>query len=74
LTTQSATARLKTLLDILQDADLAPTPQVVIAVAELQRDSQSLMGQWQAIQQDIAALNKELQAAGLLPIIVAEPQ
>jgi len=65
LTTQSATARLRTLFGILQDVDLAPTPQAIVAIAELQKDAQLLLGQWRAIQQDVAALNKELQATGL---------
>jgi hypothetical protein len=69
LTTQSATARLRTLFGILQDVDLAPTPQAVVAVAELQKDAQLLMTQWQAIQsQDVPALNKELRAVNLPPI------
>ncbi len=61
LTTQSATARLKTLFGILQDVDLAPTPQVVAAVAELQKDAQVLMGQWQAMQQEVSKLNDRQQ-------------
>lgn len=69
LTTQSATAKLRTLFAIIQSVDLAPTPQVVAALAQLQTESQMLMTQWQAIRsQDISGLNKELQAAGLPPI------
>jgi photosystem II stability/assembly factor-like uncharacterized protein len=58
LTTQSALTRLKTLFGILQDVDLAPTPQAVLAIVALQKDSQTLMTQWKAIEQDFAALNR----------------
>jgi photosystem II stability/assembly factor-like uncharacterized protein len=75
LTTQSATAKLRTLFSVIQDVDAAPTPQVVAAVVELQTDAQYLMTRWQAIKsQDISALNKELQAAGLAPINVDGPK
>ncbi|MEP6570346.1 MAG: glycoside hydrolase [Acidobacteriota bacterium] len=58
--------RVKTLFDLIQDVDLAPTPQVVAAIPDVLKDSRSLQESWQAIKsQDIAALNVELRAAGL---------
>ena len=69
LTIQSATAKLRTLFSIIQSADVAPAPGVVIAVQELQKDAQLLTTQWQAIRsQDIPTLNQELRAAGLTPV------
>jgi photosystem II stability/assembly factor-like uncharacterized protein len=75
LTTQSAKARLRTLFGMIQGVDMAPTPQVVAAVAALQTDVESLMTQWQAIRsQDISALNRELQGTSLPPINVEGPK
>jgi photosystem II stability/assembly factor-like uncharacterized protein len=69
LTIPTATGNLRTLFSIIQDVDVAPTPRVVAAVGEFQKDAQSLMTQWVAIRsQDLAALNQELRSAGLLPI------
>jgi hypothetical protein len=71
LTTQSATAKLRTLFSIIQDVDVAPTPQVAAAVAASQTETKLLMTKWQAIRsQDISALNQQLRAAGLPPINV----
>jgi hypothetical protein len=54
---------------LIEDVDLAPTPQAAAAVPEVLRDSKSLQESWQAIKsQDIPALNQELRAAGL-PVI-----
>ena len=58
--------RLRTLFGLIQDVDLAPTPRVVAAVNELQRESRTLAERWRAIEsQDIPALNRQLQAVGL---------
>jgi photosystem II stability/assembly factor-like uncharacterized protein len=67
-------ARLQTLFNVIQDVDRAPTAQVAAAVAELQRESNSLRERWRAIEsQDIPALNQQLQAAGLPKVEVKEP-
>jgi photosystem II stability/assembly factor-like uncharacterized protein len=66
-------SRLQTLFDVIQDVDRAPTAQVAAAVALLQRESNSLLERWRAIEaQDIPALNKELQAAGIPKLEVKE--
>ncbi|MDQ1639324.1 MAG: hypothetical protein QOF62_2663 [Pyrinomonadaceae bacterium] len=73
LTALSALARLKALFGILQEVDAAPTPQVVVAVTQLQTDAQSLRTRWQALTtQDIVTLNQQLRAAGLAPINLEE--
>ncbi|MCU1267600.1 MAG: hypothetical protein JWM21_3918 [Acidobacteria bacterium] len=75
LSLQSTTAKLRTLLNMLQDVDVAPTPQLTTAVAELQTDAQMLVTRWQAIKsQDVPALNQELRASGLAAITLAEPK
>jgi photosystem II stability/assembly factor-like uncharacterized protein len=66
-------AKLQTLFNVIQDVDVAPTTQVAAAVVELQRESNSLLERWRAIEaQDIPALNKELQAAGLPKVEMKE--
>jgi len=73
LTIRSATAKLTTLFSVMQDVDAAPTPSVVLAVAQLQTDGQLLMTQWQAIKsQDVPAMNQVLRAAGF-PQLSVEP-
>ena len=65
-TIRNATAKVTTLFSVLQDADVAPAPSVVIAVAQLQTETQLLMTQWEAIKsQDVSALNQALRTAGL---------
>jgi len=50
-------AKLTTLFGVLQDADVAPTPSVVAAVAQLQNEAQLLMTQWQLLKsQDVPGL------------------
>jgi photosystem II stability/assembly factor-like uncharacterized protein len=67
-------ARLQTLFNVIQDVDAAPTARVAAAVMDIQRESSSLLEGWRAIEaQDIPALNKELQAAGLPKIEMKEP-
>jgi photosystem II stability/assembly factor-like uncharacterized protein len=69
LSMQSAITRVRTLFTLIQEVDLAPTPTVLAAASEVQKDSQSLMNRWQAIKsQDVATLNQELRAAGLATI------
>jgi hypothetical protein len=58
--------RLRALFGIIQEVDVAPSTQVTAAVKELQGESRSLIERWRAIEsQDIPALNKQLQAAGI---------
>jgi photosystem II stability/assembly factor-like uncharacterized protein len=65
----STSGRVRTLFNLIEDVDLAPTPQAAAAVPEVVKDSRSLQESWQMIKsQDIPALNKELRAARL-PII-----
>lgn len=65
----STTGRIRTLFSLIEDVDLAPTPQAAGAVPEVLKDSKSLQESWQTIKsQDIPALNQELRAAGL-PVI-----
>src|SRR5205085_10308759 len=58
--------RLQTLFRVIQGVDAAPTSQVVAAVPDVLRDSQTLVERWRAIEtQDIPALNQQLQASGI---------
>lgn len=58
--------RLRTLFNLIQDVDLAPTARVAAAVNDLQSESRTLIERWHAIEsQDLPALNRQLQAAGL---------
>ncbi|OLE54316.1 MAG: glycoside hydrolase [Acidobacteria bacterium 13_1_20CM_3_53_8] len=62
----SVLTRLQTLFNVIQEVDAAPTPSVTAAVADTLRDSQTLIERWRNIQsQDIPALNRLLQDAGL---------
>ncbi|MEP6718180.1 MAG: glycoside hydrolase [bacterium] len=73
LTTQSALARLRTVFGIIQEADVAPTPQMAAAAGQLLTDAQLLKTRWQGFRsQDISTLNQALRAAGLASIVVDE--
>jgi hypothetical protein len=66
-------ARLQTLFNVIQDVDRAPTAQVAVAVTDIQRESNSLLERWRAIEaQDVPALNQQLQAASLPRVEVKE--
>jgi hypothetical protein len=66
VTPASATGRVRTLFNLIQNVDLAPTSQVVAAVPDVLKDSRTVQENWQAIRsQDISALNLELRSAGL---------
>jgi hypothetical protein len=58
--------RLRTLFNIIQGVDLAPTTQVEGATPEVLHDAEAFVSQWRAIEsQEISALNQKLRAAGL---------
>jgi hypothetical protein len=66
ITIATTTGRLRTLFNLTEDVDLAPTPQVAAASVDVVKDSRSLQNSWQTMKsQDIPALNQELRAAGL---------
>jgi hypothetical protein len=65
--------KLGTLFGNIQEVDAAPTAAVRAAVADLQRESQSIIQRWQAIgAQDLPELNRQLEAAGFGKIEVKE--
>jgi hypothetical protein len=56
----------RTLFNVIQNVDVAPTSQVVAAVPDVLEDARGVQENWQAIEsQDIAALNRELRTANL---------
>lgn len=58
--------RLRTLFGNMQSVDAASTPTVAAAVADVLRDSESFIKNWQAIEsKDVPELNRKLKAAGL---------
>jgi photosystem II stability/assembly factor-like uncharacterized protein len=62
---------LATLLDVLQQADAAPTTQGVAASADLQQKLRTLMSGWNDLKgRDVQALNAQLRAAGLQPLVL----
>ena len=68
-TVATTTGRLRTLFNLLENVDLAPTPQAAAAVPDIVRDSHSLQEVWREIKsQDIPALDQELRGAGL-PVV-----
>lgn len=60
-----ALSKVKELFDDLQQVDAAPTPQEQAAVAQLQRDAQSVTERWHGIPGDVVMLNAQLVSAGL---------
>jgi photosystem II stability/assembly factor-like uncharacterized protein len=65
-TLATTTGRLRTLFNLMEKVDLAPTPQAAAAVPDVVKDSRLLRESWQTIKiQDVSALNQELRAARL---------
>jgi hypothetical protein len=65
-TIASVTVRVRTLFNLFEGVDAAPTPAAAAAVPVVREESRALQESWQLIRnQDIAALNQELGAAGL---------
>ena len=65
VTLGGASGRVRTLFNLIQNVDVAPTTQVVAAVPEILNDSRAVQENWQTIASDLAALNRELRTAGL---------
>lgn len=66
VTVASATGRVRTLFNLIEEVDLAPTPQVVAAIPDVVKDSRGLQETWRTVSsQDIPTLNQELRTAGL---------
>jgi photosystem II stability/assembly factor-like uncharacterized protein len=62
-------ASLATLLDVLQQADAAPTTQAVVASADLQQKLRALLSGWNDLKsRDVQAVNNQLRSAGLPPL------
>jgi len=65
-TIASVTGRVRTLFNLFEGVDAAPTPAAAAAVPVVREESRALQESWQLIRnQDIAAINQELGAAGL---------
>jgi hypothetical protein len=65
-TIASVTSRVRTLFNLFEGVDAAPTPAAAAAVPVVREESHALQESWQLIRsQDIVALNQELGAAGL---------
>ena len=59
-------AQLETVFDRVQHVDAAPTPVLTAAGAEVERRAKEVVERWKTfVSQDIPALNRELEAAGL---------
>ena len=65
ITLGTASGRVRTLFNVIQNVDLAPTAQVVAAIPEVLKDARAVLDNWQTISQDLATLNRELRTAGL---------
>ena len=69
----SVTARLRTLFNVVDGVDAAPTPQVKAAAEDVFKDARSLQESWQVMKsQDIPAINQELKAKGLPVITISK--
>jgi photosystem II stability/assembly factor-like uncharacterized protein len=65
----AASRAMSQLMGRLQAADVTPVPRLVDAVAAQRSVTASVLSRWTALQGgDLAALNRQLQAAGLPPI------
>jgi photosystem II stability/assembly factor-like uncharacterized protein len=68
-TIASVTGRLRTLFNVIDGVDAAPTTQASAAFADVLKDSRALEESWRLlISQDVAMLNQQLRAAGLSTI------
>ena len=66
-------ADLYSVMNIVDDADMAPTAQAAAATSTLQRSLADLLAKWEALKaQDLRALNEQLKVAGLPAIETAK--
>jgi len=73
LSIASATLRIRTLFNIIEGIDAAPTQAVITAVPDVIKDSRTLQANWETIKsQEIPALNQQLRATGLPAIEIAK--
>ena len=71
VTAASVAGRARTLFGLIEEADVAPTTQIMSALADVLKDAQGVQQSWQAIKStDLAVLNRELRAAGLPAITI----
>ena len=71
VTAASVLGNARTLFNLIEEADVAPTTQVAAAVPDVVKDSRAVQESWRAIKStDIPSLNQELRAAGLTPISI----
>ena len=69
VTAASVLGNARTLFNLIEEADVAPTSQISAAAPDVLKDSRAVQDSWRAIKStDIPALNQELSAAGL-PVI-----
>jgi hypothetical protein len=70
-TLNSIRAGLAQLLSVLEGADVAPTTQLVAAIAERRADLVKVINRWTTLKSsDLAALNAKLKAAHVTPITI----
>jgi len=68
-TVASTSGRVRTLFNLIEEVDAAPTPQVASAVPEVLKESHSVQDRWRGfVAQDVPAINQALKAAGLATI------
>jgi len=72
ITLPAASGRIRTLFNVIQNVDVAPTSQIVAAIPDVLKDSRAVQDNWQTIFQDLATLNRELRTAGLPEIDVTK--
>ncbi len=65
----SMSGELLTMMQAIEQSDMAPTSQTMLAVARTQQSFASLMSRWTALRTtELAALNAKLEAAGAPPV------
>ncbi len=66
---------LRSVMSLLQGADVAPTAQAVAAAADRTKAVGDAMKRWEALRvEQLTALNAQLKEAGLGPIVVRQPR
>jgi hypothetical protein len=71
VTAASVMVRARTLFGLIEEADVAPTTQIMSAMPDVLKDAQDINQSWQGIKStDLGALNRELRAAKLPAISV----